>query len=277
MRKPASPKQKNNYLTRLALVLILLNLASTSIAQQFKLIAKIDTLASLAAVDNFGNLFLVTPKNEVLKFNPKGKFLWNYTNNAYGDISQIDVSDPLRVILYYPAYQQLIVLNNNLSEISKFNFSNNPSQLVSLVASANNNGFWVYDAINRELKKLSNNFTEDIATGNIYQRDGLNPQANFMLNSDQYLFINDASKGVHIFDRFGNYFKTAVINCEKHFDVTGNQIFYVENKKLHSYNFLTFESKILETPSKQGFTDMILHNQQLIILTEKGLSLWAIQ
>lgn len=256
------------------LFLILLGLSNSTIAQPFKLIFKIDTAANLAAVDNFGNLFLVTPKNEVMKFNPKGKFLWNYTNNAYGNINQIDVSDPLRVILYYADYQQLIVLNNNLSEISKFNFSTNPNQLVTLVASANNNGFWVYDALNRELIRLSNNFTEDLNTSNLYQRDGLNLQAKFMLNSDEYLFINDIGTGVQIFDRFGNFFKTAVINCNNHFDVSDNQIFYVENKQLHSYNYLTIESKILETPPQQGFKDMILHNQQLIILTEKGVTLW---
>ncbi|TAF82931.1 MAG: hypothetical protein EAZ51_01385 [Sphingobacteriales bacterium] len=255
--------------------LVLCSLSSNIFAQNFTCIAEIDTVANLAALDNFGNLFLVTPKNEVMKFNPKGKFLWNYTNNAYGDINQIDVSDPLRVILYYPAYQQIVVLNNNLSEISKFNFNSNPSQLITLVASANNNGFWVYDGINREIKKLSNNFAEDLNTGNIYQRNGLNPQANFMLNSNEYLFINDMGKGVLVFDRFGNFFKTAVINCQKHFNVIGSEIFYVKNKQLHRYNFLTFENKTLEIPIQQNFTDIILHNQQLIMLTEKGVSLWA--
>lgn len=245
-------------------------------AQNFKLIAKIDTVASLAAVDNFGNLFLVTPQNEVMKFSAEGKFLWNYTNNAFGDINQIDVSDPLRVILYYPAFQQLVVLNNNLNEIIKFNFTSNPNQLITLVASANNNGYWVYDAVNREIKKLSNNFNEDLNTGNIYQRDGLNPQSNFMFNNDQYLFMNDVGNGVQIFDRFGNFYKTAVINSKKHFDVTGNEIFYLENKTLHSYNFITFENKIISTPTQSNITDMILHNQQLIILTGKGLSLWGI-
>jgi hypothetical protein len=258
----------------LLLSLLCILLSNYSQAQAFKLVAKIDTLANIATIDNFGNLFLVTPHNEVMKFNPKGKFLWNYTNNAYGNISQIDVSDPLRVILYYPDYQQLIVLNNNLNEISKFSFNTNPSQLITLVASANNNGFWIYDAVNRQLKKLTNVFTEDLSTGNIYQRDGLNPQANFMLFTDAYLLINDVGKGVQIFDRFGNFFKTALINCAKHFSVNGNEIFYVENKQLKCYNFLTFDTKVIQTPITPNFVDMILHNQLLIILTEKGVTLW---
>lgn len=262
------------YTVSYLIILFLISTNQTVFAQDFKLKAKIDTIAKLATVDNFGNLFLITLENEVIKFNPKGNFLWNYTNNAFGNINQIDVTDPLRVILYYPDYQQLVVLNNNLNEISKFNFSTNPNQLVTLVASANNSGFWVYDALNRQIKKLSNNFTEDLNTSNIYQRDGLNLQANFMLNNNDYLFINDLGNGVQIFDRFGNFFKTAVITSNQHFSVNGSEIFYVLNKQLLSYNYLTFENKVIPTPLLPNITDMILNNQQLIILTEKGVTLW---
>src|SRR6476646_5964235 len=102
------------------MILGVVTFPKTGKAQEYQFIAKIDTTAKLATVDNFGNVFVVTPKNEVLKLNPKGKFLWNYTNKNFGEITQLDVTDPLRVILYYAAYQQIVVLNNNLSEISKF-------------------------------------------------------------------------------------------------------------------------------------------------------------
>jgi hypothetical protein len=261
----------------IGVLLLLICFATKTLCQEFKLIAKIDTVASLAAIDNFDNIFLVTPKNEVLKFNSNGKFLWNYTNNSYGKISQLDVTDPLRVILYYPDYQQLVVLNNTLSEINKFSFNNNPNQMITAVASSNNNGFWVYDSVNRELKKLSNNFTEDLNTGNIYQRDGLNPQSTFMINSNEYLLMNDGDKGIQIFDRFGNFFKTAVVPATKQFDVDGHTIYYTKNGELNSYNFITFESKTQIIPQQIGFTDAILHHNRLIILTEKGVSLWAVK
>ena len=268
---------KFNPYKKLAFALFFIMGVSTRIlGQDFTSIIKIDTIANLAAIDNFGNIFLVTPKNEVLKFSPYGKFLWNYTNNGYGNISQIDVSDPLRVILYYPDYQQMVILNNNLNEISKFSFNDSPNHFITLVASSNNNGFWVYDSVNRELKKLTNNFTEDLNTGNIYQRDDLNIQGNFMLNSNEYLFINDASKGIQIFDRFGNFFKTAVVKPIKQFDVDGNNIAYLEGGILYSYNFITFETKKINIPIQAGFKDAVFHNNRLIILNEKGVSLWAL-
>ena len=246
-------------------------------AQEYKLIAKIDTVAKIAKLDNLGNLFLVTPSNEVMKFNSQGKFLWNYSNNNFGDISQLDVTDPLRVILFYATHQQLIVLNNNLSEISRFSFTNNPDQQISLVASANNNGFWVYDQINRELKKLSNSFVDELKSGNIYQRNGFDMQANYMRTSDEYIFINDIGEGVRIFDRFGNFYKTAVINPAKEFDIAGNLIFFNSDSSLYSYNFLDFKLNKIPTPGHHYGKRYILHLNRLIIINEKGLTLWALK
>ncbi len=256
-------------------LIILLFQYKPCIGQEYKLIAKIDTLAKLATADNFGNFFIVSTQNEVLKFNAKGELLWNYTNKTFGNISEIDVTDPLRVILYYPAFQQIIVLNNNLNEISRFSFNNSPNQQITLVASANNNGFWIYDQLNRELKKLTNNFTDDLKSGNIYQRDGFDMNANYMINDNQYVYINDLGNGVRIFDRFGNFFKTAVINVQTSFSVTDNVIIYQKGADLYSYNYLSFEDKKIKTPAVSESAKMILTNNRLLILTEKGLTLWA--
>ncbi|MBU0697163.1 MAG: hypothetical protein KKE39_11690 [Bacteroidetes bacterium] len=246
-------------------------------AQEYQFIAKIDTVAKIATVDNFGNVFVITLKNEVLKFNPKGKFLWNYTNNNFGEITQLDVTDPLRVILYYAAYQQIVVLNNNLSEISKFSFSRNPDVQISLIASANNNGFWAYDQINRELIKLTNYFADDIKSGNIYQRDGLNLQVDFMLTDDQNVYLNDTLEGIRIFDQYGNFIKSAVIYPKKGFEVDGNLIYYFDEGKLMSYNTLSFALKEVLLPKKGNISNVLLRYRRLLILGEKDLTLWAVK
>ncbi len=260
-----------------SLILLLLLWKSNIYAQEFQFIAKIDTAAKIATVDNLGNLFVVTPKNELLKFNPKGKFLWNYTNKSYGEIAQLDVTDPLRVILYYPAYQQLVVLNNNLSEISKYTFNQNPEVQVSLISSANNNGFWAYDQINRELRKLTNYFVDDLKSGNIYQRNGFDMQANFMLTDDQQVYINDTTVGIRIFDKYGNFVKTAVVYPKAEFDVNNNDIYFAKNNKLMSYNYQTFYLKEIPLPDSLAFKKASLRFNRLIVLREKDLTLWAVK
>ncbi len=258
-------------------LIICIGYVAPSVAQEYKLITKIDTIAKIAKLDNLGNLLLVTPNNEVMKFNPQGKFLWNYTNNNFGDISQLDVTDPLRIILFYATQQQLIVLNNNLSEISRFSFSNHLDQQISLVASANNNGFWVYDQINRELKKLSNSFVDELKSGNIYQRNGFDMQANYMCTSDEYIFINDVGEGIRIFDRFGNFYKTALINPVKEFEILGNLIYFSKDSSLYSYNFLDFKLNKIPIPESNIGNRYILQLNRLVIINEKGLTLWSLK
>nr|WP_294901263.1 hypothetical protein [uncultured Pedobacter sp.] len=258
-------------------IFLLFNGGENLYAQEYTLIAKIDTLAKIASVDNLGNLFVVTPKNELLKFNPNGKFLWNYTNKSYGEIAQLDVTDPLRVILYYPAYQEVVVLNNNLSEISKYTFNQNPDIQISLIASANNNGFWAYDQINRELRKLTNYFVDDLKSGNIYQRNGFDMQANFMLTDDQQVYINDTTAGIRIFDKYGNFVKTAAVYPKTNFDVDDNNIYFTKDNKLMSYNYQTFDLKEIPLPDSSAFKKATLRFNRLIILREKDLTLWSVK
>lgn len=250
---------------------------TTAYAQDFKLLTKIDTVAKIADIDNFGNLFIVTPANDVMKFDPKGIFLWSYANKSYGEISQLDVTDPLRIILYYAAYQQIVVLNNNLSEIGNYSFNQNPDLQISLVASTNNNGFWAYDQINRELKKLSNFFVEDLKSGNIYQRNGFDMHATAMVTENQQVYINDTTAGIRIFDRYGNFIKTAVIDIEDGFNVEGNEVYFTKGNKLMSYNYLTFDLKEIPLPESSDFKKAILRFGRLVILGEKDLTLWAVK
>jgi hypothetical protein len=255
----------------------LFHLSLKSKAQEYQFIAKIDTLAKIVSVDNFGNLFVVTPENEVLKFNAQGKFLWNYTNNNFGEITQLDVTDPLRVILFYAAFQQIIVLNNNLSEISKYSFNQNPEAQVTLVSSANNNGFWVYDQINRELKKLSNSFLDDLRSGNIYQRNGFDMKADFIITDEQHVYVNDEKEGIRIFDHYGNFIKTALVNAPNGFEVNGDEICFFTEDKLMSYNYFSFQLQEIKLPTKGHFSNAILRFNRLVVLNEKGLTLWAVK
>lgn len=275
LKYAASIKTAKNIFT--TSVLIVCFQLTTSYAQEYQLIRQIDTLAKVSRIDNLGNLFLVTPENEVMKFNQQGKFLWNYTNNKFGDITQLDVTDPLRVILYYQAHQQIVVLNNNLSEISRFSFADNPDQQITVVSSANNNGFWIYDQINRELKKLSNSFIDELRTGNIYQRDGFDMQANYMLSTDQYIFVNDVEEGIRIFDRFGNFYKTALIEVAKEFEVEGEHIFFFKDSKLFKYNFVSFNLNTITLPQLIKPKEAVIQAKHLVILNEKGLTLWALK
>jgi len=193
-----------------------------------KLLFKVDTSAVFLSVDNLDNIYAVTDNNQLLKYNSAGKLLWNYSNKSFGKLSFIDVTDPMRILLFYSAIQQAVVLNNNLNEISRFNFGADASRFVTLIATANSNGFWIYDQQNRQLQKLGNQFNDEPLSGNIYQQTGIAIQPVYMLANDQSVFLGSLNQGIMQFDRFGAFVKTINIPAARYFQIKEGVVLYLK-------------------------------------------------
>ncbi|RKD12502.1 hypothetical protein BCY91_12730 [Pelobium manganitolerans] len=247
-----------------------------SFAQDFRLLATIAQEARITRLDHLGNLYVLDVQGELYKYGAEGQLLWTYSNKLYGMAGALDVSDPLRVLLYYPAYQQVLVLNSNLAEISRYSFNEKPDWQVTLVASANTNGYWIYEQLNRELRKLSTNFVEDLRSGNLYQRNGFDMHGVFMLSDEQQVYVYDTLAGVRIFDKYGNYLKTAAVFPDRVFTVVQPEIYYVKDGRLLCYNYFNFTEKVLALP-REGFKDAVLSFNRLAIINEKDITLWALK
>ncbi|MFD1629577.1 hypothetical protein [Pseudopedobacter beijingensis] len=248
----------------------------SAVAQDYTSLAVIHEEAHLTAIDQLGNVYVVNKDNDLIKYNVSGKKESVYSNTTFGNIEQLDVKDPLRVVLYYPMYQQIVVLSNQLTEISKYSFNNRSDSQITLVCSANNNGYWIYDQLNRELRKLSNSFSDLVNTKSLFQRNGLDMNAVYLDSNDEYVFINDKGAGIRIFDRFGNYFKVAVAAVDREFSVEGSKIYFTADHKLCSYDFRTFELQEIKTPDRVGVIKFQKHQNHLLIIGEKELTLWSL-
>jgi hypothetical protein len=242
-------------------------------AQQ-KLIARIDTSAVLLALDNLDNTYLVTPQNELLKYDASGKLKWNYSIKNLGKLSQVDVRDPMRIVLFYPAFQQVVVLNNNLNEISRYSFIKDNSKQITLVTSANTNGYWVFDQNNRELLKLSNDFTDELKSGNIYQQTGKDLQPDLIQSDDQYVYLHDPKEGILQFDRFGAYSKTILTDSLHYFQVNENSIFYLLGNSIKKLQIQTYNEVLYPLPLQVPVKQAIKGNKIISILTEKAVFLY---
>ncbi|TZF86001.1 hypothetical protein FW774_02770 (plasmid) [Pedobacter sp. BS3] len=210
----------------------------------------IDVPAVHVAADNLDQVYLVTAKGELLKYSPSGKLLWRYSNKSFGEITSLDVTDPMRITLFYSGLQQLVVLNNTLSEIARYNFRKDINKQVTLAATANNNGYWIYDQNNRELHKLTNDFNDDQRSGNIYQQTGINISPDILLANDQYVYLHDARQGVLLFDRFGAYIKTVLTDNLTDLQVKYDWLMYRYGNVWKSMNTQTYESSSEKLPVK---------------------------
>ena len=87
--------------------------------------------------DQFGFTYYKT--NNVF-YKMKDGISFEYKNISLGTITKVDIKNPLRILLYYENFNTVILLDNQLNEIQKINFSEtNNSLLVSKIGIASQN------------------------------------------------------------------------------------------------------------------------------------------
>jgi hypothetical protein len=100
------------------------------------------------------NNFYFTKDNVIIKKSKNQK--WEYKNIALGKITSVDIINPLQIVLFYEAFNTAILLDNQLNEVQKIEFTKiNSSIIASNVALSSRNQLWFYNTINQKLGLLS--------------------------------------------------------------------------------------------------------------------------
>ena len=99
--------------------------------------------------DPFG--FYYTIKNNVFsKINTRDTL--EYKNISLGKITKVDLQNPLKIVLFYENFNTVILLDNQLNETQKINFSESTIPfVVSAVGIASQNQLWIYNSMNQQL------------------------------------------------------------------------------------------------------------------------------
>lgn len=242
-------------------------------ATTFSLISTYDAKANSMAVDNFGNFYAAT-NNDVLKFSSDGKFLYRYGEFKYGKIGMMDVSNPMKMLVFYSDFMTVVILDKFLVPINTYNFFDLGYQNISAVASSTDGRIWFYDNIEFKLKKLDEAgkiFRESQALNVVLEQA---PNPNFMVERDNKVYLNDPAIGVMVFDIFGSYEKTIPVKGLKKFQILQDQIVYFENNQLSSYNSLTLEKKALSLPDTASVTWAVLEKSRLGIMKPERLDFY---
>jgi hypothetical protein len=105
---------------------------------------------NLVQIDNFNNLYFIG-ENALVKQTKDSEFIYN--NMQLGQISSVDVFNPLKVNLFYKDFNTVVILDNRLSEIEKINFNlKRPFRNISHISTGNDNAIWCFDQNTQELE-----------------------------------------------------------------------------------------------------------------------------
>ncbi len=219
-----------------------------------------------AYLDNIGNSYVVN-EDEMMKYLANGKFFTRYSNLKLGSITSVDVTNPLKLVVFYKDFQQILFLDNQLSLNSDIvALESLGYEQTELVCASANNSFWIYDKRNNELVRFNENSKKISATGNLKQilRENITP--NYMIEHNGFLYLNSPEKGIYVFDIFGAFSKIISLKGLTHFQVNGNILYYQKGMELCSYNYQIFEESCKAIPDTASVREVKYINGRLMSL-----------
>ena len=256
---------------------ILLNIIFLLISlfiNDYELINTVKVQGNNFKTDLFENVYIVNNQS-IIKYNDAGAKLFTYVDNNLGYINYLDVSDPLRILVFYKDFNQLLFLDKTLSIIgSPILLDNLGFNQVDLACSSNTGGFWIYNSQTNQLILIDKNLQikqQSISINSILQG---NSKPNYLIEKNDYVYLNIPETGIIIFDKFGTYNKTVPIQKLNSFQIISNNIIYFKNNKLFNYNPTLISEKSMDIPDTLNVRNARIEQNKLFIFKEDQFSIY---
>jgi len=211
--------------------------------------------------------------SELTKYDSNGNKLFNYSDQSLGAINSIDVSNPLRILVFYKDFNTILFLDRNLAkignEIDLYDFSDNETDLV---CSSQNGGFWMYNEIDNQCIQISN--TGDILTESMLLSTFFTDQSATDFNEyNGELYFLFMEKGILKLDQNGQYDRKIPLPYITGFKILKNEIFYWNSIGIFRYE--QYSKKDVEIYRFNNVTPKSLRilSDRIYLSNEKSISI----
>lgn len=155
-------------------------------------------------VDNLGNLYLVDDQQRIKKLNNRYDSVGTFNEvRTVGTLHSIDVSNPLRIILWYKDFGTLLLLDRFLQVKTSIDLRNIGLLQCNAVAQSYDNNIWVYDDLNAQIKKINEEGKVLLESPDMRVLYDAPPHPQTLTDFNRNLYAYDADNGLLICDYFG--------------------------------------------------------------------------
>lgn len=169
------------------------------------------TEAPFFRIDDLGFVYTIEDQS-VIKYSADGEEQFVYSRMDLGRPEQMDTSDPLRPLIFYPETGTLVVLDNTLTEQRVVRLWDGNLGMPQWVVSGVNEEFWIYDQLNKELVRVDERLNRQVSTGYLPALTGRDPEIVGLAERKEQVIMADAGYGLLIFDRFGTLVRRIPVN-----------------------------------------------------------------
>jgi len=225
------------------------------------------------ATDNLGDIYLLNSNNQIKKINERGDSIAVYNDTKrYGEIFSIDVTNPLKVLVFYKDFATIVVLDRLLNTRISIDLRKQKILQVSAITSSYDNNIWLFDELDSKLKKIDEKGNVLLESTDFRQIFDLVPTPKVIYDTDGQLYLYDPKQGLMIFDYYGgkkNNLQLLHLSDLQVLDKNtitardSSHIILYKPATLQLYSFTAF-------PRQEDFIKILFNGNRIYCLNKKG-------
>lgn len=232
--------------------------------------------ASTFTVDNLGNVYILTNKGLLKKYNNRGDSV-NVFNDVrrYGSVYAMDATNPLKMLIYYRDFSTVVMLDRFLNRINTIDFRKAGIFQAKAVATSYDNNVWIFDEQSAKLKKIGDDGRLLSETVDLRQVLDVIPAPDKIIDRDGYVYLYDKDKGLYVFDYYGALKNELAITGVNDIQVINKTILGRKENKFIRYTLGTFDMQEAMLPERIYKAEVISIMPQGIYIKDKpGIALF---
>lgn len=202
-----------------------------------------------AAIDHMDNLYIISSKGQIRKLDAKGDSVAVYNQvRLSGQLHTIDVSNPLKILLFYKDFSTVVVLDRFLAPVATLDLRRYNILQPGAIGLSYDNNIWVFDQWDNKLKRIDEQGTMLMETPDLRSvfPQGLNPQR--ILSDNGLVYLADSAAGIHIFDNYGSFKRSVPLVKWQSITVYQNNIIGIYGDRISVYHTTNFTQKDSSIP-----------------------------
>lgn len=234
---------------------------------------------STVYTDYLGNIYAVTTGNQLRKYNAAGDSVAVFNNvRRYGSLTFIDVTNPLKLLLYYQSYATIQVLDRFLDSRHTLNLRQQGIFNVKTIGSSYDNNIWVFDEADAKLKKVDENGVVLNETNDLRQVLDTVPAPDYLYDQDGLVFLYDTHRGWYLFDNYGSFKNRLPFTGWSNVQVIGGYLVGFSENQLMQYQPGSMQlRKFPLPPGSDRASRMAAGPGTLVLMQENGLAVYHIR
>ena len=254
------------------------NVQGTKSNSAFAYVSFIPGVYSFMDADILGNIYLINEQNQLKKIKPNGDSAAIYNDvKKFGNPSLIDVTNPLKIPVYYKNYSTVVVLDRFLTYRNSINFRKENIFKVKTLATSYDNNLWIFDEQDFKLKKINDEGLVLRETNDWRQIFDTVPTPSLIIDRENFVYLYDENRGFYIFDYYGSFKTHLPFSGWQHVAVASGRLMGFVKDTLYSYELNTFSLKSYSLPPFfSDYIDIKAVNGKVYLLKKNGVEIYNI-